>query len=97
LIKAVQPVVTEAKNTTAFKDVSGRLRKSIKVGQIKTKKGTRVIQVGDVDGKAYYGRMVEWGTTKMTPRPYLQPAYERNKDNIISTFRKAIEETMKNL
>lgn len=48
---------------------------------------------------AYYGMMVEFGTEKMSPRPFMRPAFESKKQQAAVVFRdeltKAIEAAVK--
>lgn len=82
---AAIPVLEEAKNTSAFADRTGSLREGLRVGAVKAKNGTRYIEVGIGKGditKMFYGKFVEWGTSKEAARPFLQPALEKNKDTV---------------
>lgn len=42
-------------------------------------------------GRAYYGRFVEFGTSKMDPQPFMGPAYEQNKDAVQEVMRDVIK------
>ena len=46
--------------------------------------------VGQVISSAPYSKHLEFGTTNMTERPFMQPALEKNKRKIESLFRKGI-------
>lgn len=61
--------------------LTGTLRDNIIA---KLKKKNRYAVSADVgpSKKAYYGKFVELGTTKMTARPFLFPAYQAKKDEI---------------
>lgn len=39
------------------------------------------------DGDAYYAHMVERGTVKMSPRPYLRPAFESKKMEAVEAIK----------
>ena len=56
-----QPILEDMKNTTAFKDRTGRLRKSLKISGIKRTGGRKSVWVGDTDGKCNYSWFVEFG------------------------------------
>tara|TARA_R100000951_G_scaffold32405_1_gene27606 strand:+ start:388 stop:819 length:432 start_codon:yes stop_codon:yes gene_type:complete len=45
--------------------------------------------VGQIISSAPYSKALEFGTTKMTARPFMQPALEKNKRKIVSMFTKA--------
>jgi len=96
-----KPILNDAKNTRAFKDVSGDLRKSLSVSKAKkTKAGNKYVLVGTLDSKVFYGRMVEFGTSRANARPFLRPAFERNKaeatEIIIKHLKEAIERGLQN-
>lgn len=94
LKNAAEPVLEDAKATNAFNDRTGNLRKGLKISNVKNKEGVKYILVGVDKGdnsKIFYGKFLEFGTSKMPARPFLQPAYEKNK----STIQKNIAETLK--
>ena len=43
--------------------------------------------VGQVISAAPYSKALEFGTTKMDARPFMQPALEKNKKKIVSIFK----------
>jgi HK97 gp10 family phage protein len=98
LKNAAEPVLEDAKATNAFNDRSGKLRKGLKISNVKNKEGTKYILVGIDKGdnsKIYYGKFLEFGTSKMPARPFLQPAYEKNKDKIQKTIAETLKEGLK--
>ena len=46
--------------------------------------------VGQIISAAPYSAALEFGTTQMTERPFMQPALEKNKRKILSLFKKGI-------
>ena len=98
LKNAAEPVLEDAKATNAFNDRSGKLRKGLKVTNVKKKEGVKYILVGidkSDNSKIYYGKFIEFGTSKMPARPFMQPAYEKNKDNIKRTIAETLKEGLK--
>ena len=98
LKNAAEPVLEDAKATNAFNDKSGRLRKGLKISNIKNKEGMKYVLVGvdkSDNSKIYYGKFLEFGTSKMPAKPFLQPAYEKNKDNIQKTIAETLKEGLK--
>lgn len=82
---AAIPVLADAKSTSMFTDRTGKLRRNLKIGTVKTKNDVKYIEIGiskSDNSKAFYGKMIEWGTSKKSARPFLQPALERNKDAV---------------
>lgn len=80
----------------------GDLRDSIGWTWGKAPKGSTVVAMaksnlaGDLtitiyagDAKAYYARWVEFGTQKMTARPYFFVSYRANRKRVVSRIRRA--------
>ncbi|MDT8718985.1 HK97 gp10 family phage protein [Clostridium sp. 19966] len=91
LVEAAQPILTDAKNTKAFEDRTGKLRESLKISKVKKNKDGKFVWVGDIDKKANYSWYVEYGDSKRLPRPFLKPAYEKNKGQILEKIKQAIQ------
>lgn len=67
---------------------SGNLVDSIKLSNIKRgNNGTRYVWIGDVDGIAKYGWVHEFGSWKMSARPWLSTAYDRSINNVIEAMK----------
>lgn len=77
LKKAAGRLETRAK--TAAPVDTGNLKSEITTGAVKDGK----IDVGvDQQGDAYYGHMIEFGTSKTPAQPFLRPSFERERSNI---------------
>jgi HK97 gp10 family phage protein len=59
------------------------------------RRARRVGRKYQADGPAFYGRFLEFGTSKMSARPFLRPAFQNNIGNAIDAVKvrlaKAIE------
>ena len=64
---------------------SGNLKDNIEVGKIKKNKEGSYVQVGTND-KSWYGKFVEFGTTKMSANPFMSRAYQSKKEEIQETI-----------
>ncbi|KGK87367.1 HK97-gp10 family putative phage morphogenesis protein [Clostridium sp. HMP27] len=98
LKNAAEPVLEDAKGTNAFNDRSGNLREGLKISNVKKKDGSKYILVGVDKGdnsKIFYDKFLEFGTSKMPARPFLQPAYEKNKNTIQKTIAETLKEGLK--
>ena len=86
---SAKPIVQEAKRLAPVK--TGNLKKSIGITKIRSKSKTEVVfavsprKTAKYDG--FYGRFVEFGTRKMSPKPFLRPAYEKMSDECLRAFR----------
>lgn len=106
LKKAGQPVV-DAAIAMAPRD-TGKLAESIEIKTSLTRRQRRRRRkAGDVEmfigpsTAARHGHLVEFGTVKMAPRPFMRPAWDGNKERVLSLFvaemRKAIDRAVKRL
>ncbi|WP_373844768.1 HK97-gp10 family putative phage morphogenesis protein [Clostridium sp.] len=96
LKNAAEPVLQDAKANVPVR--TGKLKKGLKITNVKKKQGVKYILVGVDRGdnsEIFYGKFVEFGTSKMSARPFLQPAYEKNKDNIQKTIANTLKEGLK--
>lgn len=67
---------------------SGNLRASIHY----TVDGEGKETIGRVGTDVEYGKHLEFGTTKMAPRPWLKPAMDKNKTFIQKTIKEALND-----
>lgn len=65
---------------------SGKLRDAIHVDR--QADGVHVV-AGDMD--AWYGHLVEHGTARTPPRPFLVPAFESKRDDLLTEVRAALK------
>ena len=66
-------IEADARNTTAFKDKTGKLRKSIRARKSRFEDGGWIVQA-----RAPHAHLVEYGTQNMAAKPFLRPALEKN-------------------
>ena len=76
-----------AKHTTAWKNVSTDLRSSI-THDVKTVDNKHQGRVGTI---VHYGPHLEFGTSKMSARPWLLPALKESRDMILKFLTNAIK------
>lgn len=101
LLSGARLIVNEAKAKVPVD--TGQLRRNIRARSVKpvlhtatvqvgvrrlTKKQLRKMKVGSSD--PFYWRFVEFGTSRMRPRPFLRPAFERKKREAIEAFREKL-------
>nr|WP_208461157.1 HK97-gp10 family putative phage morphogenesis protein [Clostridium botulinum] len=81
LKKAGELIVEEAKNNVPFR--KGKLKEGLKVSGVRKKNGNKFVLAGIQKGdnsKIFYGKFLEFGTSKMKARPFMGPAYESKKE-----------------
>jgi HK97 gp10 family phage protein len=83
--RVAEQVVEDAKSRVPVR--SGRLRDSIKAAPV-----FGGIEVGP---SAFYAALVEFGTAKVPPRPYMMPAAEKVQPEFIKAVQKIGEQALK--
>ena len=81
---AANVVLKEAKERVAVD--TGNLRKSLGLIKRRGKKNRIIFSITPRSGgkkDAFYGKFIELGTSKMTPKPYLRPALEASIDTTL--------------
>lgn len=84
LEKAMEQVADRARNLVPVD--TGKLKATIRVRRLKDETVLNVrTYAGNRDkGGAFYAHMVEYGTVKMAKKPFLRPALDSVKGNVIS-------------
>jgi len=85
-----KPIIKRAKELVPVE--SGLLKKSIRVRKRRVPKGSTEIKFsvhagGEVKSfgtRAYHAHLIEFGTSKMSPKPFMRPAFEQEGENSIS-------------
>lgn len=72
-MEIAKQIARDAKATTAFKDVTGNLRKSIKAKKSKFPDGGAIVVA-----TAPHAHLLEFGTSKMPKKAFLRPALDKN-------------------
>jgi HK97 gp10 family phage protein len=91
-MKALEPVAETARMLVPV--LSGDLRESIVVSDhlqsapARGGRGSAGVYVGVLAGQAFHGWFVEAGTVKMAAQPFLAPAFEQHRDEIVDILGK---------
>lgn len=96
LRNAAEPVLEDAKANAPVR--TGKLKEGLKISSIKIKEGMKYVLVGvdkSDNSKIFYSKFIEFGTTKMSARPFLGPAYEKNRREIIEEIKNTLREGLK--
>jgi len=85
---SAREVQKEAKHLVRIR--TGNLKLSVVVRKLKVQKDGvvrfTVITTNKEPNDGYYGRFLEFGTAKMSARPFLRPAYENKKEEVVTAF-----------
>lgn len=68
------------------------IRDDIKISNVKTQNGRKVILVGPGNKTNWRAKFLELGTSKMSAKPFMAPAYEKNKENIKAIIKQKLKE-----
>jgi HK97 gp10 family phage protein len=102
LMAGARPMVADAKANVLVD--TGALRSAIRATPLRKTSHTSTVQIGI--GRArqtkaqrmagakryvpFYGLFLEFGTSKMSAKPFLRPAFERNKRSAVEIIRERI-------
>ena len=93
LDKGAQILLQEAQKRARKR--TGLLRSEIKIQRRQTNKGKKYVQVGISTGsKAFYAKFLEFGTSKMSAKPFLRPALESKRQQIQNEIIQEIEKNI---
>ncbi len=99
---SAKPIIKEARRLVPKR--TGNLAKSIGVNQRRTKGSLLHFSISPRRGGKYdgwYGHFLEFGTSKMTARPFLRPAFENKGEESIKAAKaymaKRIDKELKKL
>ena len=88
LTKAGETVKTSIQSETPSR--TGTLKGSIAVSKVKTKEGTRYVEVGPTK-KGWYGKFLEFGTKKMKANPFMTRGYEKSKKSAVDIIKSELK------
>lgn len=72
---------------------TGNLRKSIRTRERSEEAGNMRFAV-EIPRRAFYGRFLEYGTSKMAAKPFLRPAAEGKTEEAVTAMRDALAEAI---
>ena len=96
LMNAAEPVLQDAISNVLVD--TGKLKEHLNVGKVRKKDGVKYIDVGiskSDNSKVFYGKFIEFGTTKIAAKPFLGPAIERNKAKVEAIIAETLKEGLK--
>jgi HK97 gp10 family phage protein len=95
LDEGADKILDEMKSTTSFNDVTGNLRKSLEKTSVKGIGLDKYIDVGpNYNKKGNHAHLVEFGTTKMKARPFIEPAHLKTRQENKELIKKRLKEAL---
>lgn len=96
LKEAGEPIAKEAKQTSAFVDRSGKLRKSIGESGVKndSRKNRKYILVGSANRTAHLVEYGHGGPHPAPAHPFLEPAFNHHKDEAAEIIKAKLREAL---
>lgn len=61
------------------------LKDNIRMSRVKQKDGVKVIEVGP-GRESFYAQFLEFGTSKMSPRPFVQPSVVESRQQVLKAM-----------
>lgn len=78
--------------TRSFQSITGKLRKSINAIRVTRKRG---LIKGGVTATAFYAHFLEFGTSRMAPRPFIRPAVQAEVGQLERELVEAVQKSAK--
>ena len=90
---AADPVAKDMKSLVKVSTTNHmHIRDDIEISKIKTKAGVRFIEIGPGIKTNWRAKFLEFGTSKASAHPFIQPAFEKNKRNVIEIIKNKLRE-----
>ena len=90
---AAQPVADEMKSLVNVSSIDHlHIRDNIKISGVKSKGGIKYIEIGPGKETNWRAKFLEWGTSKMPAKPFVQISYEHKKKDVLEIMKQTIAE-----
>jgi len=77
---------------------TGNLKANIVITEIsKDKNGDDFVYVGPDKKDTFYGPMLEFGTSKMKPKPFVEPSFRSKKNEALEAMAKVVREELEDV
>lgn len=93
-LKSGGEILREEISNKAPRD-TGDLAESITVSRIKSKDGIRYVEVGPNPKTAWRAKFIEFGTSKMAAKPFMTPAVEAKRREVLEAISDVLREELR--
>lgn len=92
---AAQPVADEMKSLVNVSTIDHlHIRDNIQISGIKSKGGIKYVEIGPGKETNWRAKFLEWGTSKMQAKPFVQISYEHKKNEVLEIIKQTIAEAL---
>jgi HK97 gp10 family phage protein len=91
--EAAKLLESEAKRRAPYR--TGKLRDSIEARKVKPRRGEAIRYA--ISPHVKYAAPVEYGTSRMPPNPYMRPAHDTKKDQVVRDAREDVTQGIERL
>lgn len=101
LEKAIEPIRAEIQANAPYDNINkvpGHIKDNIKVTKVEFQDDTYVIYAyitKSFKSKYFYARFAEWGSSKQTAKPFIQPAFNAKSDEALSIMVNSLKGDLK--
>lgn len=92
LVKAAEPILNDAVVNAPVR--TGKGKKGLKIGRPRSKGDKKYVVIGidkaDIS-EIFYMKFHEYGTSKMPAKPFLGPAYQKNKNKAVEIIKEELK------
>jgi HK97 gp10 family phage protein len=95
LKEAAEPLAEAMRNNVNVSNISSpdykHIRDDIQISRVKVSGTTRYVEVGPGEETAWRAKFLEFGTSKMSPRPFMEPSLHESKHKVFTVLRDALK------
>jgi len=90
---AAEPVAEDMKSLVRVSNLNEKhIRDDIQVSNVKTKDGTKYVRIGPGKNTNWRAKFLEFGTSKMSAKPFMSPSYENKKGEAKQIIKEKLKE-----
>lgn len=92
LREAAEPLAEAIRRNVPVSTVEHKhIRDDIQISRVKISGTVRYVEVGPGKDTAWRAKFLEFGTSKMSPRPFMEPSLHESRHKVIEVLRDALK------